>query len=262
MAEMLEQLKTELVALWQEMKPRLRRGAVHALVVLRAAWAAVRPALLFALQVVAALIVLFEEWGWRPLMEALGQFARFRPIAALERWIAGLPPYGALVVFALPTTILLPLKFVAVWLLANGFVWSAGGLFLGAKVASTALIARIFMLTKPALMQLAWFARAYNWFMPWKEALFAEIRASWPWRYGRMVKNRTRLEVKQAWARWKPSIDRSMAYWKPWLAAKIANARRRLRIVAAEWRPKLRNAADRARQALRNLFNRPSGNAL
>lgn len=262
MTEMLEQLKTELIALWQEIRPRLRRAAVHALGVIRSLWAIFRPPLIFALQVVAALIVLFEEWGWRPLMEALGQLARFRPIAALERWIAGLPPYGALVVFALPTTILMPLKFVAVWLLANGFIWTAGGLFLGAKVASTALIARIFMLTKPALMQLAWFARAYNWFMPWKEALFAEIRASWPWRYGRMVKTRIKHEARQAWARWKPVVERSMAQWKPWLTAKIANARRSLRIFAAEWRPRFRNAADRVRSSVRALFNRSPPNPL
>ncbi|MEZ5899438.1 MAG: hypothetical protein R3D51_08085 [Hyphomicrobiaceae bacterium] len=172
--------------------------------ILRTAWSIVRAPLIQALQVLAALIVLFEEWGWRPLSELLSRLARFAPIAAVERWIAGLPPYGALIVFALPTTLLLPLKFVAVWLLANGKYWTATGLFAGAKVASTAFIARIFILTKPALMQLSWFARAYNWFVPWKDALFEQIRASWIWRYGRMVKTRVRLEIKRAWLRWRP----------------------------------------------------------
>lgn len=156
----------------------------------RTAWRIVKPPLLGALQVIAALIVLFEEWGWKPLSELLGRLARFAPIALIERWIATLPPYGALLVFAAPTALLLPLKFLAMWLLANGKVWTATGLFAGAKVASTALVARLFTLTKPALMRIEWFARAYNWFVPWKDALFAQLRASWAWRFGRILKER------------------------------------------------------------------------
>lgn len=172
--------------------------------ILRTAWGIARGPLIYALQVLAALIVLFEEWGWKPLSELLGRLAKYAPIALLERWIAGLPPYAALLVFALPTAILLPVKFAAMWLLAKGQVATAGGMFVAAKIASTALVARIFTLTKPALMQLAWFARAYNWFVPWKDAFFATIRASRVWRYGRMVKNVIKHEAKQAWTRWRP----------------------------------------------------------
>ena len=170
--------------------------------ILKTAWGLARGPVLFVLQVLAALIILFEEWGWKPLHDALARLAQFAPIAALERWIAYLPPYGALAVFALPTATLLPLKFVAMWLLAQGQVWAATGLFIGAKLASTAIIARIFTLTKPALMQIAWFAGAYNWFVPWKDAFFNTIRESFAWRYGRMLKTRGVLEAKQAWARW------------------------------------------------------------
>ena len=170
--------------------------------IFKTAWGLARGPVVFVLQVLAALIILFEEWGWKPLSEALARLAKFAPIAALERWIATLPPYGALAVFALPTTTLLPLKFVAMWLLANGQVWAATGLFIGAKLASTAIIARIFTLTKPSLMQIAWFARAYNWFVPWKDAFFKMIRESVAWRYGRMLKTRVVLQAKQAWAHW------------------------------------------------------------
>lgn len=183
-----------------------RRAGVQLLVVLRGLWHLVRPPLSFALQVVAALILLFEEWGWRPLVEALAYLSRFKFIARLELAIAGLPPYGALAALALPTSILFPLKLLAVYLIAEGQVVAASLLFIGAKIASTALIARLFLLTKPALMQIGWFAAAYDVIMPWKEALFERIRASWAWRYGRMVKTRVRLEVKQAWLRLKPEL--------------------------------------------------------
>ena len=188
----------------------LRRAAVYLLVSLRALWEIVRPPLSFALQVLAALILLFEEWGWRPLVEALSYLSRFKVFAWIERTIAGLPPYGALIALAVPTSLLFPLKLLAVYLVAQGQVVAAGLLFVGAKIASTALIARLFLLTKPALMQIGWFAAAYDTVMPWKDALFAWIRASWAWRYGRMLKNRVRLEVKQAWARLKPHLEKQM----------------------------------------------------
>ncbi|MFN0219915.1 MAG: hypothetical protein ACKVP4_14000 [Hyphomicrobium sp.] len=178
---------------------------------LRAIWSVARTPVLFGLNVLAALLILFEEWGWRPLSEALARLAKYRPWAAAERAIAKLPPYAALLVFALPTTLLLPLKFVAMWLLAQGQVATATALFIGAKIVSTALIARIFLLTKPALMRIAWFARAYEWFMPWKDHLFAIIRASWVWRYGRMVKTRTKLMAARTVARWRPVLEPRIA---------------------------------------------------
>lgn len=175
--------------------------------ILRTAWGIARGPIVFVLQLFAALIVLFEEWGWKPLSQALAWLARYAPIARLEAWIASLPPYPSLLVFALPTTLLLPLKFIAMWLLANGQVAAAGALFVGAKIASTALVARIFTLTQPALMRIAWFARAYTWFVPWKDAFFAMIRASWVWRYGRMVKSRAKQIVRRAWERMRPSVN-------------------------------------------------------
>lgn len=179
--------------------------------ILRTAWGIAREPVILVLQLFAALLVLFEEWGWRPLSQALAKLARYAPIARLEAWIASLGPYPSLLVFALPTSLLLPLKFVAMWLLANGQVVAATGLFIGAKIVSTALIARVFTLTQPSLMRIAWFARAYNWFVPWKDALFAVIRQSWIWRYGRMVKTAVRQWLRKAWDRWRPSVTAAAA---------------------------------------------------
>lgn len=185
---------------------------------IRTAWSIVRGPIVAVLNVLAALIVLFEEWGWRPLSDLIARLARFAPIAAIERWIAGLPPYAALVAIGLPTTLLLPLKFVAVWLLANDRFVMATLLFAGAKVASTALIARVFILTKPALMRIGWFAFLYDWFVPWKDALFAQIRASWIWRYSRMVKTRIKQAVARAWSRTKPRLAET---WRRWTGLEL-----------------------------------------
>jgi hypothetical protein len=120
--------------------------------------------------------------------------------------VQDLPPYGALCVFALPAAFLFPLKLVALWLIAKGHTLVAGALFVGAKLAGTALVTRIFLLTQPALMRIGWFARLYDVFVPWHDAMLARIRASWMWRFGRILKERARRAARHAWARWKPSI--------------------------------------------------------
>jgi hypothetical protein len=162
--------------------------------------------LVFALNVVAALLLLFEEWGWRPLSNFVARLARFPLWAKAELWIAGLPPYGALVTLAVPSAILIPAKLLGVFLLATGHIASATIVIVLAKLASTALIARIFLLTKPALMQIGWFARAYELFVPWQEALFAYIRNSWVWRYGRVVKWRATNYIRRTWATVGPEL--------------------------------------------------------
>jgi hypothetical protein len=158
------------------------------------------------LEVLLALVVLFEEWGWRPLVELIGRLRRFRIWAAFEGWIASLPPYGALLIFALPSALLFPLKLLALWLIAQGKALAAGALFLGAKVVGTAFVARIFLLTRPALLRIGWFRWVYERFVPWQEAIFATVRASWAWRYGRMVKARVKQAAKRGWLAIEPSI--------------------------------------------------------
>ncbi len=204
---MAEQLK-----LWIEVQARQLGDAVARLATLIGrtlliAWDLIRPALVLALNVLAALILLFEEWGWRPLSNLVAQLARFPLWARTELWIAGLPPYGALLVLGVPSAILIPAKLLGVFLLATGHIVSATIVIVAAKLASTALIARIFLLTKPALMQIEWFARAYEIFVPWQEALFARIRASWVWRYGRIVKWRVSNYLRASWRQLRPRLD-------------------------------------------------------
>jgi hypothetical protein len=172
-----------------------------------------------AAQALLALVIVFEEWGWRPLAALLAQLARLKPLAALEARIVRLPPYAALVVFAAPSILILPLKLVALWLIAAGHAVSATLLFLGAKVVGTALVARIFQLTQPALMQLGWFARAYHTFMPWKESLTAWVRSSAVWRYGRLVKRNLKQQLHAALLRVRPQLAAALARIRSAVAA-------------------------------------------
>ena len=184
-----------------------RQGARHLGALAYALWRLLRPLLAGTLQVLLALIIVFEEWGWRPLANLLGRLARWRPWARFEYAIARLPPYAALLAFTLPTLLLLPLKFVALFLIARGQLVLASGLFIAAKVVATALIARLFELTQPALMQIGWFASAHDTVMPWKEALTERVRSSWPWRLGRLWKERLRRLLALEWRRLSPHLS-------------------------------------------------------
>ena len=135
----------------------------------------VRTALMTVLQVIAALLLLFYEWGWQPLTAALARLSKYVAFARLEVWIKQLPPYPALALLAVPALCLIPLKLFALYLFATGHPVMGVGLIIAAKVAGTAFVARIFMLTQPQLMQIAWFKSAHDQIVPWKEAMFAMI---------------------------------------------------------------------------------------
>ena len=203
-----------------------RRVAQVTGLILRPAWQLARPILRTALQIVLALLILLEEWGWRPLADLLGRLARWRPWAQVETAIARLPPYAALLVFVIPTVLLLPLKFLALFLVAKGQFVFAGLLFAGAKVVATALVARLFMLTQHALMQIGWFAWAYETVIPWKEALVERVRASWVWRASRIWKERSKRIILAQWRTWGPTLQSFKAAMRA-AASKLAAQIRR-----------------------------------
>lgn len=131
---------------------------------------------------VLALVLIFEEWGWEPLSRLIGRLARLPLWARMEAWIAALPPYAALVLYLVPIVLLLPIKLLALYWIHAGYVTLGLALVLLAKVLGTAVAARLFTLTHPALMRLPWFARFYGRWKPWKDTLMAQIKASAPWR--------------------------------------------------------------------------------
>jgi len=149
-----------------------------------------------------ALLILFEEWGWEPLARALGRLAQWPPVQALEARISRLPSYAALAVFVLPGLLLLPVKLLAVAAIAHGHALAGLLVIVAAKLLGTAVVARLYLLTQPALLQLAWFRRWHGRWIAWKTALLLRVRASVPWRVARVL----RRQVRQQWARWRHQL--------------------------------------------------------
>ncbi len=148
-------------------------------------------------RVVFALLILFEEWGWEPLRRAFALLARLPVIRQVEALLRRLPPRWAFVVLVLPSLLILPIKLLAVWLVARGKVALGVGVIVAAKVGGTALLAWLFQLIQPALMQLPWFARFYARWTAWKAELLAWVLASSVWRTARAIK----LRVKRLFRR-------------------------------------------------------------
>jgi hypothetical protein len=164
--------------------------------------------LLFPLQWLAttllALVILFEEWGWEPLQALLARIGRWPGFRWIEARITQLPPHWALAVLLLPSLLLLPVKLLALWAISRGHGVLGALVIVAAKLGGTAVVARLFTLTRPALMRMPWFARNYGRWTVWKEALLARVRASAPWRAVQAAKLWLKgrwQALRQAWGR-------------------------------------------------------------
>ena len=146
-----------------------------------------------------ALLIIFEQWGWAPLARLMAMIGRLPVFHQVEALIKRLPPYAALVVFFVPGLMLLPIKLLALWAIGRGHALTGLMVIVGAKLGGTAIVARLFQLTQPALMRLGWFARLYGRWLDWKKRLLDWARLSPAWRTARAI----RLRLRRLLRRWR-----------------------------------------------------------
>ena len=162
----------------------------------RTLWRGLRSVLLL----LAAALLFFEEWGWRPLTAWAARLAQWPPLARFEARVRVLGPRQALALFLLPSLLLLPVKLAALWLLQHGQATLGLVVIVAAKLLGTALVGRLFILTEPQLMQFAWFARALGWWRTTRERVKAAVQASAAWRAARAFRRWLGVRVR-AWLR-------------------------------------------------------------
>ena len=121
--------------------------------------------------VLLALLFLLEAWLWEHLAPIVAWIVARVPLRALKAHMAAavdaLPPTATLGVFLLPVIMLLPLKVLGLWMLAHGFWLGAVGVLALTKVVSLGVTAFVFDLTRPKLLQLAWFRQVYDLIIRW-----------------------------------------------------------------------------------------------
>ncbi len=139
----------------------------------------------------AALIMFVEEWLWDRLTALMRWIARAPLVKALEKRLAELPPWGAVIAFLLPHLVTGPLNLFALWLTAHGKVITGATILIAVKILGTAILAWLFMVTRPTLLTVNWFRRVYEWLVRLKERLYASA----PWVAAVRWKNR----LKEWW---------------------------------------------------------------
>ena len=133
--------------------------------------------------VILALLFLLEAWLWARLEPVVAALVALLPLKTIKAKTAAaieaLPPAATLVVFLVPVAVLLPVKVVGLWLLHGGH-WFLGLVALVfAKLAGLGVTAFVFEITRPKLLQLAWFARLYGLVMrglAWAHAMVDPIK--------------------------------------------------------------------------------------
>jgi hypothetical protein len=162
----------------------------------RALRLALKP-LRWVLGLLLALVILFEEWGWGPLQRAMVWLGGLPVLRQIEAWITRLPPYGALAIFLLPSLALLPVKLLALWFISQGHAGLGLSVIVAAKLAGTAVLARLFSLTQPALMKLDWFAHLHARWISFKDELLARVRTCAPWRAAHALADAARSTARR-----------------------------------------------------------------
>jgi hypothetical protein len=118
------------------------------------------------LWVLLALIFLIEAWLWDHLEPIVARVVAWIPLRAFKAWLAErvdtLSPAMTLIVFIVPVIPLFPLKLIGLWLLANEYWVSAILTIVFAKFLGVGVAAFVFDVTRPKLLQMAWFEKLYD----------------------------------------------------------------------------------------------------
>ncbi|MFB9244031.1 hypothetical protein IV454_00500 [Massilia antarctica] len=156
--------------------------------------------LLTPLVYLAALILLLEEWLWDLGTRIGAIIARWPPVREFDARIRALPPYWALGAFALPAVLLFPVKLLALIAIANGHPVTGVLVIVLAKIGGAAAVTRLYSLTLPSLMTLAWFARWHAAFMTFKDKWVGKLKGTLAYQRtsgtAAMLRDRLRRAIK------------------------------------------------------------------
>jgi hypothetical protein len=142
---------------------------------------------------IAAAIVFVEDVLLRYLGQLMAALAKWPPIARTEAWLRGLPPWAAVLAFAAPSALVLPVKLAAVWFALRHQYGLSGLSIVVGKMLATALVARLYRVLHPTLATLPWFVRAETWLFAWRDRLYTFVRALPPWQKALALVRRARL---------------------------------------------------------------------
>ncbi len=148
-----------------------------------------------------ALYMLLNDILWPALKPLIAALARLPVFARLADALRRVPPYPALVLFAVPFAILEPLKLVTLWWLAKGHLVSGTVGLLIAHGLTVLIPERLFSVLKPTLLTLPWFAAIWTRIVATRDRILAWVRETRAWAHlGRL--REAGLDVARRIAAW------------------------------------------------------------
>ncbi|MGA9774288.1 MAG: hypothetical protein WBV94_34995 [Blastocatellia bacterium] len=169
---------------------------------------------------IAAIFILLEDWLWDDLARLAAAIGRLPVFHQIESLIVRLPPYWALAFFGAPTLLLVPVKLAALYFISHGRPTLGLIVVIAAKVAGTALVARIFNLTRPNLLRINWFAWTYERFTAFKTRIYGAIKSTSIYK----VAHKQNLRMRAAFKRWRAG---HRGFWRRRWDAALKLTRRR-----------------------------------
>ncbi len=116
--------------------------------------------------ILLAIVFLIEAWLWDHLEPIVARVVTAIPLQSFKEWLAervdSLSPAMTLIVFIVPVLPLFPLKMIGMWLLMHQYWMSAFTTILFAKFLGVGITAFIFDVTRPKLLEMAWFEKLYD----------------------------------------------------------------------------------------------------
>lgn len=127
-----------------------------------------------------AIVFLVESWLWETTGALISRLLALLPIDEVKQkitiFIRRLSPYQTLGLFIIPALVLLPMKFLALWLLAKGFVFSGLFTILGAKLVGLGVTSFLFALCKPTLLEIRWMYWLYHRCLGWRAQAYQLVK--------------------------------------------------------------------------------------
>jgi hypothetical protein len=160
---------------------------------LNALIAQLKPHLIRAFWFALALIFLVESWLWDNVKQWLRRLGLALGLERFDQWlagvVAGLSPQKTLAVFALPLVAVLPLKILALSMLAHGQIVAGIGFIFLIKTLMLGVEAFLFDLCREKLLEMAWFGQFYSMVL---DVRAWASRLVWPYRE-RLLQSARRL---------------------------------------------------------------------
>jgi hypothetical protein len=143
---------------------------------------------------IAVVVLAFEEWIWNHASALLRRIGNLLPFRWIEGWVRRRTPPQALSLFVLPILVVLPLKGVALGAIGHGHMALGIAVLSLDKVIGTAVFARLWQITEPAITTYGWVRAGRDAFLRLRQRLYDWLHEQPAYRSAHALLERLRRE--------------------------------------------------------------------